>query len=401
MKPFSTPPERSYDVVIIGGAVMGSSLAFHLTRDPGFTGTICVIERDTSFAKTSTAHTNSCIRQQFSDPVNIRISQFGVEVLQNFRAYCGDERVPEIQHDTFGYLYLAADPARAETLSENARFQQSHGAGTLHLTAAEIAARWPFIETSDLVAGNWGSRNEGYFDGGTMFEWYRRLAAERGAHYVKGEVAGIETETGRVTAVTLSDGTRISAGAIVNATGPRAARIAAMIGRRMPVVPRKRWSFVFTAERPLPAALPLIIDPSGVHMRSDGPKAYLAGCPPSPDLDADPEDFDLDDAIWEDHIWPVLAARVPAFEAIRRVNQWVGHYAFNTLDQNAIIGPDPTFPNMLWMNGFSGHGFQQAAAMGRGLSEWIIHGAYRSIDLGQFAIDRVAENRPLVEKAII
>ena len=401
MKPFATPPAAAYDVVIIGGAVMGSSLAFHLTRDPGFEGSVCVVERDPSYAKTSTAHTNSCIRQQFSDPVNIKISQFGVEVLRDFRDYCGDDRVPEIQHDTFGYLYLAADPARAATLAENAAFQQSHGAGTLHLGAAEIAARWPFIETADLLAGNWGSRDEGYFDGGTMFEWYRRLAAEGGAHYVKGEVAGIEQGGPRVTAVTLTDGTRIAAGTIVNAAGPRAARVAAMIGREMPVVPRKRWSFVFRAERPLPAPLPLVIDPSGVHMRSDGPTQYLAGCPPFDDADADPDDFHLDDAIWEDHVWPILATRVPAFEAIRRVTQWVGHYAFNTLDQNAIIGPDPEFANMLWMNGFSGHGFQQAAAMGRGLAEWIIHGRYLTLDLSQFAIDRVAKNRPLVEKAVI
>ena len=113
------------------------------------------------------------------------------------------------------------------------------------------------------------------------------------------------------------------------------------------------------------------------------------------------DDFTMDHALWQDVIWPGLADRIPRFEAIRVVNEWAGHYAYNTLDHNAIMGPHGEVENFLFLNGFSGHGLQQSPAMGRGMSEWITYGAYRSLDLTPFHYDRIAENRPLIEKAVI
>jgi glycine/D-amino acid oxidase-like deaminating enzyme len=173
-----------------------------------------------------------------------------------------------------------------------------------------------------------------------------------------------------------------------------------MAGIEIPVEPRKRFSFVFAAEQRLNRDLPLTIDPSGVHMRTEG-DYYLAGCPPDVDLAVDPNDFEMDHNIWQDKVWPAVATRVPQFEAVKLVNSWAGHYDYNVLDQNAILGPHSVVENFMFCNGFSGHGFQQSPAMGRGLSELITYGAFKTLDLLPFNFGRIERNEPFLEKAVI
>ena len=201
--------------------------------------------------------------------------------------------------------------------------------------------------------------------------------------------------------MTLKSGEAISCGNVVNASGPRGARTAQMAGLDIPVEPRKRFTWIFSAEQPLDQELPLTIDPSGVHMRQDGPQTYLAGCPADPDPAVEFDDFNMDHNRWMDHVWPIIATRIPQFEAIKVVTEWAGHYAFNTLDQNAILGPHTEVKNFYFQNGFSGHGLQQSPAMGRGMSELLTYGEYRTLDLTAFGFDRIADNRPLIEKAVI
>ena len=193
----------------------------------------------------------------------------------------------------------------------------------------------------------------------------------------------------KVTHVRLASGDAVACGTVVNASGTRGARTARMAGIELPIEARKRYTFVFSAARPLIRDLPLTIDPSGVHMRTDN-RNYMAGCPPDDDSAVDPDDFTADHALWEDKVWPVLAHRVPQFDAIRLINSWVGHYDYNTLDQNAVIGRHPQVTNFLFTNGFSGHGLQQSPALGRGTAELIIHGRYRSLDLSEFHYERIA-----------
>jgi glycine/D-amino acid oxidase-like deaminating enzyme len=188
----------------------------------------------------------------------------------------------------------------------------------------------------------------------------------------------------------------------VNASGPRAVDTARMAGLDIPVAPRKRYTFVFDAAEPLDRDLPLTIDPSDVHFRSEG-KYYLAGCPPDADADVDVafDDFAFDHSLWESKVWPAIATRIPQFEAIKVINEWVGHYAYNTLDQNALLGRAQDCTNFIFVNGFSGHGLQQSPAMGRGIAELIAYGAYRSLDLSAFDVNRVARDEPFLEKAVI
>ena len=396
-----TTEHKSYDIVIMGGAMYGSSVAWWLTQMNGFKARILVVERDLTYEFAATSHTNSCIRQQFSNATNIAVSQFGAEFIRNFPDAMGRENEPpELTLQSFGYLYLADTPEFARSLSDSQKIQAGLGAATRHMSREDIAATYPFYHLDDIVAGNHNLKNEGYFDGGTMFDWFRKMARKNGVEYVEDKVVRINRAGAKITGVTLKSGAEVTCGCVVNATGTRGAHTARMAGLDIPVEPRKRYTFIFDAAYPLDQDLPLTIDPSGVHFRSDG-QYYMAGCPPDDDEPVAPDDFIADHSLWESKVWPAVATRVPQFEQIKLMNMWVGHYDYNTLDQNAIVGPHPDVENFLFVNGFSGHGLQQAPAIGRGLAEWIAYGEYRSLDLSPFGVERVLRGEKSLETAVI
>ncbi|MDG1339895.1 MAG: FAD-binding oxidoreductase [Paracoccaceae bacterium] len=397
------PKQTSYDVVIVGGAMLGSSVAWFLSDNPDFDGSVLVVERDTTYAACSTVHTNSCMRQQFSTEVNIKMSQFAADFVKNFREYMGnDERVPQPVLQSYGYMYMADTHEFVSTLKDTQQVQARLGAGTKHMSPDDIARDYPFYNLDGILGANHNLKDEGYFDGNTLFDWWKRVARERGVEYVNNTVTGmgLNTAGNRVETVTLASGEVISCGTVVNASGPRASLTSEMAGIHLPIEPRKRYTFIFAAERPLDRDLPLTIDPSGVHMRTDG-TYYLAGCPPDDDPAVDHDDYIEDHSIWQDKVWPAIANRIPQFEAIKLINSWAGHYAYNTLDQNAVLGPHPDVTNFVFVNGFSGHGFQQSPAVGRGTAEMIAHGEYRTLDLSLFHYERVTQNNPIIEKAVI
>ncbi|WP_050522401.1 NAD(P)/FAD-dependent oxidoreductase [Pseudorhodobacter wandonensis] len=396
------PQHASYDVVIVGGAMMGSSAAWFLASNPDFDGRVLVVERDPSYRDAATSHTNSCIRQQFSTALNVQISQFGAAFVQDLPRLMGAD-APQLKIQNFGYMYLADTAGFADILRASQKVQLAEGAGTQLLTPDEIKAAYPFYAVDDLVLGSINTRDEGYFDGITLFDMFRRQARKLGAEYIANEVVAINRNAAgtRVESVTLASGQVVQCGQVVNASGTRGAKTAAMAGILIPVEPRKRHTWVFSAERPLDRPLPLTIDPSGVHFRQDGAASYMAGGHSDHDPAVGFDDFAADYSLWESHIWPVIAARIPQFESIKVMREWVGHYDLNTLDQNAIVGPHDGLTNFLFLNGFSGHGLQQSPAMGRGLSEWVIYGEYRSLDLSPLGFDRIAKGAAFVEKAII
>ncbi len=404
LAPITTRPQRSsYDVIIVGGAMLGSSVAWWLSSNPDFNGSVLVVERDPTYEFSATSLTNSCIRQQFSAKINVQISQFGAEFVKNFPRYMGnDERVPQLVLRSFGYMYLANTQAFANVLRETQQIQAACGAGTKHMTRDEIAAAYPFYQLDDVIAANHNQIDEGYFDGGTLFDWWKRSAREHGAEYCTNEVVAMSTNTAgsRVESITLKTGEVVACGTIVNASGTRGPLTSRMAGIEIPIEPRKRFTFIFAAEKPLDRDLPLTIDPSGVHCRTDG-LYYMAGCPPDADPAVEDTDFAMDHSIWQDKVWPAVAMRIPQFEAVKLVNSWAGHYDYNTLDQNAILGPHTHVTNFMFCNGFSGHGFQQSPAMGRGLSELITYGGFRTLDLSPFSYARVERNEPFLERAII
>jgi len=403
MSACQTPRQTAYDVVIVGGAIMGSSTAWFLTQNPDFNGSVLVVEKDPCYEFTSTARTNSCIRQQFSAELNVRISQFTADFVHNLQEVMGDDRIPDLKIQSYGYLYLSDNDAFSATLRANQKIQRALGAGTEVLSPQEILSRYPFYNMDDIQCGSINTVNEGYWDGGTVFDWFRRLAQKQGADYVTNEVVAMTLNAAgtRVQSVTLASGGVITCGAVVNASGPRAVETARMIGADLPIEPRKRFSWIFTAEQPLNMELPLTIDPTGVHMRQDGPQTYLAGATPDHDPAVDYDDFTMDHDIWLDKVWPAIATRIPQFESIRVVTEWAGHYAYNRLDQNAVIGPHDRVENFIFQNGFSGHGLQQSPAMGRAVAEWLTYGEYRALDMTPFGFERIAKGKCFLEQAII
>ena len=397
--PFRTAGQRA-DVVIVGGAVVGSAVAYFLSRDPDFWGSVIVIERDPTYATASTTLSVASVRQQFSTPVNIQMSQFAVQVLKHpdwwFPLL---DPVPEFDFVEGGYLFLAT-AAGSATLWANHAVQREHGASVEILSPDELSYRFGWLNTEDLAGGSLGTAGEGWFDASALMQAFRGSARASGVQYVTGEVTGILSFGGRVDAVMLADGRLIECGTLVNAAGPRAGQLARLADVDLPVVPRKRLVYAFSCKTDLQAA-PLVIDPSGVYFRPDAPN-YIAGFSPRPG-EPDPDTFDLtvDLAPWEERVWPVIAHRAPAFEEVKMRRGWAGHYEVNTVDHNAIIGPHPEVRNLLFANGFSGHGLQQAPAVGRGLAELMIHGAYRSIDLSPLGFERLVHGRPLREVNVV
>ncbi len=389
----------SYDVVIIGGGVIGSSVAYHLlTLQPGLR--LAVVERDPTYRTASSALSASSIRQQFSTPVNIAISRYGIEFLRRLpeALAVGDEQ-PAIGLVEPGYLYLAT-PAGAALLAENNAIQRQHGADIALLAPDALVQRFPWLAVDDLALGALGLRDEGWFDGYGLLQAFRNKARALGAVYIAQHVVGLEHAGESVTAVLLEDGRRLACGHAVNAAGPFAGRVAAMVGLDFPLRPERRCVFVFSCKDSLPDC-PLLIDTSGIWFRPEGAH-FIAGAPPRDgDTPEQHESLEVDYGLFDEVVWPALAARVPAFEAIKYVNAWAGHYDMNLFDHNAIIGRAPGFGNFYLANGFSGHGMQQSPAAGRGVAELILFGAYRSLDLADLGPDRLRRNQPIIEKNII
>ena len=193
MKSFKKiPVHDKYDVIIIGGAIMGSSTAWFLSQNPDFNGNILVVEKDQKYESCSTAHTTSCIRQQFSTKLNVEISQFAASFINNFHEYMGnDARVPKLAIKSFGYMYLAASEDFAKSLKSNQKVQAAAGAATELLTPDEIKSRYPFYNVEDIKLGSINLVNEGYWDSITVFEWMKNKAHENGVEYVENEVTEI------------------------------------------------------------------------------------------------------------------------------------------------------------------------------------------------------------------
>lgn len=392
---------ENFDVVIAGGAVIGSSTAFHCASHSGFSGRILVIEPDMTYQRSASALSAGSIRQQFSQAVNIAISLHGIAFLRSIgdSLAVGDDR-PDVGLHEGGYLYLGEE-AHREGFEANNAIQRAMGADITLIDQAGLKNTFPWLETSDLAIGSYGVSGEGWFDGYGLMQAFRAKARSLGVEYRKGRVTGVEIAAGRIMAVTLEDGSRIGCGALVNAAGASGARaLAAAMGFAVPVYAKKRSVFSFSCKEKLPRH-PLIIDKTGVWWRPEG-EGFITGFSPD-DLDETDRstDFEVDWALFETVIWPALAARIPAFEAIRPGRAWAGHYDMHLLDHNALVGAVPGLANGFIACGFSGHGLQQSPAVGRGLAELITEGRYTSLDLADLSPERLLTNRPLLERNVI
>lgn len=390
------------DVVIIGGGVMGSASAFYLKR-LGFKGPVAIVEQDTSYATCSTGRSAGGLRQQFSTPENIAMSRVTLALIRELDAAARAEGKADsgLSFREQGYLILASESGKP-VLAQNLETQKAAGADVVMLDAAGIAARFPWMTTDGLAAGTFGRSGEGWLDPVALMTYFRDSAIKAGVAIVKGKVEGIEAGD-RAKAVRLADGRRIACGALVVAAGGATGKVAALAGIEVPVEPRKRYVYVLDC-RDAPDALrkgPLTVDPTGVWFRPEGAR-FICGVSPEEKDEPDPSELEtIDHSVFEEQVWPVIAARVPVFEAVKVVSAWAGNYDYNTLDQNAIIGAIPEIPNLYVVTGFSGHGLQQSAAAGRAIAELITAERFTTIDLTRFGYERVLKNEPLRELNVI
>jgi glycine/D-amino acid oxidase-like deaminating enzyme len=366
---------------------MGSSIAWHLAGT-GFDGVV-VVERDPTYARASSALSAGSIRQQFSTPLNIHLSRYGIGFLRHAKELLDVDlglREP-------GYLFLASAAGEA-VLRANHAIQKGEGCAVELLDPAALTRRFPAMSSDGVALASHGVANEGWFDGPALMQAFRRKARERGVTYLHDEVVGLAPHQ-----VTLRSGDAIEARTIVIAAGPWSGEVAALAGIALPVEPRRRSVFVFDCREP-PPPLPLTIDPSGVWCRPEG-RFHLAGTTPADGNDPPGAPLEVQHQEWEEMVWPVLAHRVPAFEAAKVVNSWAGYYEYNTFDQNGIVGRHPQIDSIVFATGFSGHGIQQSPAVGRAVAELIAHGAWRSLNLSPFGYERISAGRAIRELNVV
>ena len=389
-------------VVIVGGGAVGSSVALFLKRLGGAAVEVHLVEPDPGLAQASSALSAGSIRQQFSTPLNVRMSQFGQQVLADAQPWLGVDDTPvDLGYVGSGYLFLA-DEAGAPVLRAKHAVQRALDVPVALLSPAELAQRFAWLNCDDLALASLGLAGEGWFDGYALARALSAKARALGAIAQKARVVGFERSADRLSAARLADGRRLEADAFVNAAGPWARGVAQLADIALPVFARRRTVFNFSCPTPLPGPTPLVIDTSGVWFRSEGPHFIGAWTPGAED--DDPDDLPLDQpdlAQFDERLWPALAQRVPAFEALRLRHAWAGYYEVHALDHNAIIGPHPSLANLVFANGFSGHGLQHAPAAGRGIAEWLLLGRYDSLDLGPLGWQRVLDRKPFAEQAVI
>ncbi|XP_013097953.2 FAD-dependent oxidoreductase domain-containing protein 1 [Stomoxys calcitrans] len=415
------------DVVVIGGGGVGSSVAYWLKQRARDGLNVVVVERDSRYERASTVLSVGGLRQQFSLPENIQMSLYGADFMRDVKEHLGDV---ELNFTPHGYLVLASEEG-AETLMRNSRLQNELGARNELLNANQLKAKFPWICTDGIVLGCHGLEREGWFDPWALLMGYKKRAQEYGAHFVNGEVEGFEFkkqtdiivrgntagdyESLDKVLVKMPNGeTRsikfaicvLAAGAYSGEVA-RMARIGlgnGMLSVPLPVEPRKRYVYVINTQGTNAPGLatPLTIDPCGAYFRRDGLGGnYLCGRSPSADQEPSVDNLDVDHDYFDTDVWPRLAMRCKAFESAKVVNAWAGFYEYNVFDENGIIGAHPYYNNMLIATGFSGHGIQQTPAVGRAISELIIDGQFRTIDLTRLGFDRIVVDRPMFESNIV
>ncbi|NXY86411.1 FXRD1 protein, partial [Alcedo cyanopectus] len=451
--PGPRPPEEA-DVVVVGGGVVGWSVAYWLKALEGRRHgmKVLVVERDPTYSQASTVLSVGGIRQQFSLPENIRMSRFSASFLRNINEYLGVPGEPpiDIQYQPSGYLFLASQEGAAG-LEAAVRLQREEGAQVALLSPTQLKEKFPWMETEDVAVASYGLEDEGWFDPWTLLGAFKRKAMSLGVHSCSGEVRGLITSVEDTTPawarsqlppriryvhVHMPDSLeyqRVSCAIVVNAAGAWAGKLLEVTDvpeelRRppLPIEPRKRYVFSWHCPDGPVFTCPFLIDTTGAYFRPDGitgnylggmspPEVSQGGRPlpyypisisPTPSLplqeeEPAPDDLSVDHEYFQERVWPVLARRVPVFNALQPRGSWAGYYDHNTFDQNGVLGPHPKLENLFVAAGFSGHGLQHAPAAGRALAELVVKGRYESLDLDRLSCRRLVEGEPLVEKGVV
>lgn len=389
-------PDR-YDVVIIGGAVMGSATAFFLSHEQKLDGRILVLEKDNTYENAASSRSTSGFRQQFSTPTNIKLARFSADFIKDANSLLGspgDE--PGIPVTEAGYLYLGP-ASMVDAFVENHRVQRALGVDVALLDKAALSRRFPWLNVDDVAVGSLGLNGEGWLDGYLLMNAFRRKARNTGVEYRYREVTNLQRMENGQYRISLDDGSAVAAEHVVNTAGTFAPTLARMVGIALPVTAAKQNVFSFESEFRCDG-MPYLFTPDGLFCRPEG-KGFIAGIGiKEEDNDVALSDMTVDYAMFDEAVWPRLAYRVAAFESVRFKSAWAGHYDMSRFDHNPFIGTVSGVPNFYLASGFSGHGLMQSPGVGRALAELIAHGSYQTLDLSELAFARLQQNAPVHER---
>lgn len=375
---------------------MGCSVAYHLSKaDEAIR--VAVVEKDSSYARASSALSVGNTRIQFSLRQNIEISQHALRTFGRFEEEMEVDGVrSDISFKPEGNLFLV-DERSQEVAKDVLGLQLGLGCEVEWWSPDEIGDRYPLLNPDRFAGGTFGS-GEGHLDGYALLMGYRRKAVSLGASVLDGLVTRILQSSGAVRGVELADGRRLAAPVVVNCAGAWAAEILDQAAIHLPVVPVQRQVFVIEPEVKPAEPLPLINLPSGLYFRSEGADRILVGRSFADDRKG--VELRWEESRFSERLWPELVEIVPAFERLRFERGWAGLYAVNTLDGNAVLGEWPELTGLYLANGFSGHGLQQAPAVGRYLAELILKRS-PALDLSIFSPQRILEGGAVVERALV
>ncbi|MBW1698184.1 MAG: FAD-binding oxidoreductase [Deltaproteobacteria bacterium] len=386
----------TYDIIIIGGGIIGCSTAYNLmNRDRGLK--LGVIEPDPSYSRASSTLSLANVRVQFSLKENIQISQYTQQVLTVFdKEMATDRYTPHISFRREGNLFLI-DAKREKIAKQALSLQQELGCSVHWWPPEEIKSRYSIYRTEGLIGGTFGD-TDGHVDPHAFLRGYRTKADVLGATFIEDEVTRVITQAGCVSGVQLASGKTLKSKVVVNCAGAWAGIVARTAGVDIPVEPVKRQVFVFDPAVKPKGPLPLTFLPSGLYFRTETGGTIVIG----KSMEKDPKriEFSWDEKRFTEVLWPELAEFAPTFDTLKLLRGWAGLYAVNRLDGNAILGEWPTLKGFFLANGFSGHGLQQAPAVGRYLSELIL-GIEPALDLSVFHPERILDNRPVSEAGLV
>ncbi|MFD1039777.1 NAD(P)/FAD-dependent oxidoreductase [Virgibacillus byunsanensis] len=387
--------QKTMDIIIIGGSVIGSSIAYNLLKD-GYSGEITIFEKDPIYEFSSTPRSAGGIRQLFTTAINIQISRYS---LQQYKTFPEDMAIngerAEIDFKQRGYLFLAKNE-NLNQLQMQSNIQRQYGVPSELLSCEDLLNIIPELNTDDLQGGLYCAE-DGYLDPYSVMQGYVKKARHLGASYIYEPVQTILQNEKGASGVQLLNGDQYHAPIVINCAGPWAPELSRKINCPLPIIPLKRQIIQFDIAEALSKELPLTVDPTGVYFRHEG-KSVITGFSEKVEPGIG---FRWSRDFFMEQLWPVLGNRIDNFMYAKIISGWAGIYSHNTEDQNAIIGEHPNLKGYFMACGFSGHGMQQAPAVGKGLSELIRTGKYQTLDLSPLRFERFAEKDLLIEGAVV
>ena len=425
-----------YDIIIIGGGVIGTSIALQIREHVRELVTVLVVEKDPTYSRAVSTNALCGITNQFTLPENLQMAHYGADFIRNSRLHLSilDHPPPDLHFTPTGYLYLSDTTEQADIMLENQEKQTDYGAYVDVLNSHQMETRFPFLNTEDVLIGAHGVQDEGFIDPVAYLVALRGKAEFLGVRYMHAEFVDFNLETEldssggrdsendawqkvRFVIVRMPDGRerQIRVAYPIICAGHESAEITKklLIGRPdsrgsrlipLPIEKRKRYNFVFNCPDGPGLNFPFLIDGTGVWCRREGLGGnFVCGKYMTDEEEPDPSNLDVDYGFFEHVIWPVLAKRVKAFEKLQIVGAWAYYEDYNYFDQNPVIGKHPYYFNVLWACGFGPTAPLMGPSVGRAIFEQLDTGwmNYKTIDLGRFGWSRILNGTPLKERRIV